>query len=70
MPVSKADYQVRFDACRDETENPNGRKRNTQFNGGFVVARAQCSVLNIVRPALGRIGRAHLSFGMGRCPKN
>ena len=70
MPVSKADYQVRFDACRNKKENPYGRKRNTQFNGGFVVARAQCSVLNIVKRGRGRIGRAHLSFGMGRCPKD
>jgi hypothetical protein len=69
VPLAKADYQVRFDACRNKDENPFGKGR-AQFNGGFVVARAQCSVLNIVKRGKGRIGRAHFSFGMGRCPKD
>jgi hypothetical protein len=60
LKISKADYRVNFDACRDD-ENPFG-KRTAQFNGAFLVAGTRCVVLEVIAGA-GSNERIAISFG-------
>jgi hypothetical protein len=64
LPIPEADYNVNFDACRDD-ENPFERK-TAQFNGAFVVAGPRCAVLK-VSVGTGAIERIAIPFGHG-CP--
>lgn len=56
---------VSFLACSDHDERTSGGW--TQFNGGFVLTRAQCLPLEVRVPGRAAVRRAVLSFGAGRC---
>jgi hypothetical protein len=60
LQVSEADYNVTFDACRDD-ENP-FEKRTAQFNGAFLVAGPRCVELE-VKVGTGPIRRIAIPFG-------
>jgi hypothetical protein len=69
--VSEGESSVRFVPC-NRGESPFGTspilQRETQFNGGFIVAGAQCAALDI-SVGDGASQRVWVSFGMGRrCP--
>ena len=66
--VEDGDSAVRFKACEKGERGPVGGppRAMTQFNGGFVVARARCLPLEVLTPGRGAI-RMSLSFGAGRC---
>ena len=66
LRISDADYRVNFDVCEDAVENPHGAE-DTQYNGGFLVARARCVPVDVLTARGDLIKRVRISFGAGRC---
>jgi hypothetical protein len=64
--LSDGEPSVTFRACMPGQPGPFGFSGPTQFNGGFIVAGAQCAVLDVAQP--GDLTRTvHVAFGKGEC---
>ncbi|HEV3472096.1 MAG TPA: hypothetical protein VG408_02665, partial [Actinomycetota bacterium] len=59
LRIRDADYEVIFDVCANVVENPH-RADVTQYNGGFVVARARCVPVNVLNGEGERIKRIRI----------
>ena len=66
LRISESDYELTFDVCANAVENPHGADV-TQYNGGFVVARARCVPVKVLTGDGELIKRVRISFGAGRC---